>query len=554
MHISSALLASAAMLVVATAAQAQTSSPPIAQVPGPVTSSPSTPFGDPARPLPPLPAPLPAPAPSAPTGPELLSIEAAPLPLPRSGDYRLPAPQQQDGEGRAAARSGQDGTGGLRLPAPLARPLDISAQNDPVLALGRSAGASETFRAAVAAAVDRNPALGEAEAAADEAAAVRQEARSGLFPTADLNVTSYDTVSRAFSNDINNIIERSRPRSRTDAQLAINQTLIDFGATSNRISAGSSRMRAAAATIDDTAAQIALRTIAAWYDIFTYRALLEVGRVYQRSQEARRADIAQRIDLGANAQVDVARLNSSLAGLQTRLARFERAAASAEAQFTQLTGRPAPAGLARAPFLGEVPASLEEARAAASDVPAVRGAAEQASAARSDARATRRDSLPYISAGIDAGRYGVLENDRDYDVRARITFRQRLGGAFDARISQANARAEGAQARAMRVNEEAARDAAIAWSDLQALNRQTESLEQSYLAARQSRDAIEARFKVSRGTLFDVIDSNDAYFGAAAAYIESLADRDAAHYVLLARTGRLLDALRISSAYQQARK
>lgn len=550
MHITRLLLASTAMILVAPIAGAQTSSAPVAQVPPPVSSSPSTPFGAPVRPLSPLPAPAPSPtSPSTSAVPELPSIEAAPLPLP--SEYRLPRQTTPTGPRRDTRG---DPANGLQLPAPLARPLEVSSRDDAVLALGRAAGSPEVFRTSVAAAVDRNPALGEAEAAAEEAAAVRQEARAGLFPTADLNATSFDTISRDFSNDPNNIIERSRPRSRTDVQLAVNQTLFDFGATSNRIQSGSSRIRAAAASIDDTASQIALRTIAAWYDIFTYRSLLAIGRVYQRSQEERRGDFAQRIDLGANAQVDVARINSSLAGLQTRLARFERSLANAEAQFTQLTGRPAPTDLTRAPFLGNLPGTLEDARMAAMDVPAVRSASEQASAARTDAKAVRKDNLPYISAGIDAGRYGVFENPRDYDVRARITIRQRLGGAYDAREAQASARAEGALARSMRVGEEAARDAAIAWSDLQALNRQTASLEQSYLAARQSRDAIEARFKVSRGTLFDVIDANDAYFGAAAVYIESLADRDAAHYVLLARTGRLLDALNISSAYQQARR
>jgi adhesin transport system outer membrane protein len=561
-HITRLFFASTAMLV-AQAAGAQigsppTSSAPVAQVPGPVTSSPSTPFGLSDRPPPPqLPTPLPSPTPSS-AAPELRSIEAAPLPLP--SEYRLSprATSKTPGKTLGNTRTGdetQDGAGnGLQLPAPMSRPLEISGQNDAVLALGNVVGSPQIFRTAVAAAVDRNPALGEAEAFADEAAAARREARAGLFPTADLNATSFDTVSRAFSNDPNNIIERSRPRSRTDVQLSVNQTLFDFGATSNRIASGTSRIRAAAASIDDTASQIALRTIAAWYDIFTYRSLLAIGRVYQRNQEERRGDFTKRIDGGVNAQVDVARINSSLAGLQTRLARYERAVANAEAQFTQLTGRPAPSDLSRAPFLGKLPTTLDDARIAAIDVPAVRSAVEQAAASRTDAKASRRDNLPYVSAGIDAGRYGVLENPRDYDVRARITIRQRVGGAYDARQAQVAARANGALARSARIGEEAARDAAIAWTDLQALNRQTVSLEQSYLAARQSRDAIEVRFKFSRGTLFDVIDANDAYFGAAAAYVESLADRDTGHYVLLARTGRLLDALGINSAYLQARK
>ncbi|VXC47409.1 TolC family protein [Sphingomonas sp. AX6] len=522
---------------------AQDAGQPRASVPGPVTSSPSSPFG----PTPPSESPLP-PMPTTTGGlddaaPVLPSIEGEALPLPERSVQDAAAPVAEPRQGPGSPSS---------LAAPLSQPLQISGIGDPVLELGRAGSSAQAFRLAVAAAVDRNPALGEAEAAAEEAKAIRGEAREGLFPSAELNVTSYNTISRAFSNDIDNIIERSRPRARTDAQLAVNQTLFDFGATFSRIAAGGARMRAAAAAIDDTASQIALRTIAAWYDIYTYRALLRISADYQTNQSRWQGEFAQRVDQGVNAQVDVARIDSSLASLNTRVARYERAVANAEAQFAQLTGQAAPAQLMRAPFLGDLPATQATARAAAIDVPAVRSASEQADAATRDAQALRRGVLPNISAGIDAGRYGVFETERDYDVRARITLSQRLGGGTTSRVKQATARATGASARARRVEEEAARDAAIAWSDLQALNRQTESLEQGYLSARQSRDAVEARFRISRGTLFDVINANDAYFGAAAAYIESLADRDAAHYVLLARTGRLLTALEIDSAYRQA--
>ena len=53
------------------------------------------------------------------------------------------------------------------------------------------------------------------------------------------------------------------------------------------------------------------------------------------------------------------------------------------------------------------------------------------------------------------------------------------------------------------------------------------------------------RFLVARGTLFDVLAAEDAYFETAAAYIQALSELDAARYVLLSRTGKLLDALDI---------
>jgi len=528
MHITPALLASAAALSIVGAAAAQTTgSAPVAQVPGPVTSAPSSPFGAPAPQLPALPAQVPPPpaSPSTPAGPALPSIEGRALPLPST----LTTPRAPDITRRRDTTPLLGTQGGTALPAPVERPLTVDDASDPVLQIGRESGGAVPFRDAIAAAVERNPALAEAEASEVEARAARAEARAGLFPTADVNVTGYTTVDRDFGVALDNIIERSRPRERTDAQLAVNQTLVDFGATSTRISAASARLRSAAANIDDAAVQIALRTIGAWYDVFTYRTLLAVGRTYQAGQASRRRDFERRVAEGASAQVEVSRLDSSLANLRTRLARYERSVANAEARYAQLTGRPAPATLQRAPFLGQLPPTADDARAAA------------------------RDMLPNISTGIDAGRYGLFER-RDYDVRARLSLRMRLGGAQGARLDQIRARANGVAARSSRVREETARDAAIAWADVQALGEQTAALERSYVAARLSRDTIEERFRVSRGTLFDVIDANDAYFGAAAAYVESLADRDAAHYVLLARTGRLLPALQITSAYDRDRR
>ena len=115
----------------------------------------------------------------------------------------------------------------------------------------------------------------------------------------------------------------------------------------------------------------------------------------------------------------------------------------------------------------------------------------------------------------------------------------------DARAEQAEARARGADARATRIREEAGRDAAIAWSDVRALEQQLEALEIAYIASRRSRDVIVERFRVARGTVFDVVAAEDAYFESATAYIQALSELDAARYVLLSRIGRLLDVLRI---------
>ena len=433
------------------------------------------------------------------------------------------------------------------LPAPTGRPLDIDFSTDPILRLRREQLAFETFRDAIAFAVEHHPGIEEAAAAEDEAMGVLREVRSAQRPTVDVSVTSYRIISRDFSNDPNNIIERSRPEQRTDAIVSAQQTIFDFGATARRASAAGARLRAAGAELEQSADAIALNAIGAWYDVFGNRALVALTEAFLESQRDLRAAVEIRIREGVSAEGDLPRVDSYIAQAETRLARFRRLLATAEARFTELTGAPPPADLLRAPAPAVPVTNRDEARLAAQDAPAVRSARAIADATRQEARAARADRLPSLSAGVDAGRYGVFENDRDYDIRGRVALRWRPLGPADPRADQAVARARSADARATRISEEAERDAAIAFSDVRALEQQLEALEEAYVASRRSRDVIAERFRAARGTLFDVVAAEDAYFEAATSYIQALTELDAARYILLSRTGRLLEVLQIDT-------
>ncbi|PTQ12354.1 agglutination protein [Sphingomonas oleivorans] len=431
------------------------------------------------------------------------------------------------------------------LPPPSRDPLAIDPSRDMILALGRSSGSAQQFRDAIAEAVRRHPAIDESFAGAREAAAGRRAARQTMYPSIDTTLSTYRVLSREFSDDPNNIIERSRAKTRTDAILSVQQTLVDFGAASSRVAAASARIRAANAEIDNTADGIALRAIGAWYDVFAFNALVRLAEAFVESQRQLRQAVEQRIAQGVSAPGDIARVDSYIASASTRLAGYRRSRAEAEARFQELFGLPAPPGLMRASTLPAIEGE-RMAQGPEPSIPAVRVAEALAEAARREARAIRAETAPLLAAGIDAGRYGVFETDRDYDIRARLTLRMRLFGGIDPQADEARARAEAAEARAFRVREEAARDAAIAASDVDALERQLVAVEENYLASRRSRDVLQERFRVARGTLFDVLATEDDYFETAATYIRAVADLDTARYVLLSRTGRLLAALSIA--------
>jgi adhesin transport system outer membrane protein len=431
------------------------------------------------------------------------------------------------------------------LPPPSTDPMKIDFASDPVLRLSRSQASPEFFRSTIDAAVERHPSTQEAAALTSEARYVVDEANERRRPSLDMSVTSYKVIARKFSNDPQNIIERSRPDQRTDATLSVSQTIFDFGAGADRVLAAGARLRAAAADAEANADQIALSSIAAWYDLFAYRALVGLTEDFVRNQEELRAAVEERIRQGVSAPGDTARVESYLASAQTRLAGFRRQLANAEARYTELVGTPPPANLQRAPVATLPNISRDAASLKAMSGPQARSAQAQADSAHQEARATKADRFPQIGVGIDAGRYGVFENATDYDIRGRITMRQRLFGGTEARLAEAQARARSADARASRIRDEAARDASIAWSDVQALEEQLRAMEASYIASRRSRDVLVERFINARGNLFDVVAAEDSYFETATAYIRALSELDAARYVLLSKTGGLLAELGI---------
>lgn len=499
------------------------------------------------RPIQPVtPAPLPTPAPSGPpvvSAPSTIqNVRSAPVTIqPVRGSLTTPGEMQaQTIPGREARDGG--------LPAPTRDPLSIDPAKDPVLRLALPSADPQAFHGAIRAAVERNPNNAEAEARRDEAVASRNEAVATRFPTVDLSFSYFRVIDRDFSNDPQNVLERSRPAFRTDSLVRVQQPIIDFGTSRNRIRAGNTRIAAGTAQIDDTAQQIALRGIASWYQVYGYRALVRLSENFVESQSALKGAIDDRVRQGYAAPGDVAQVESYIAAAQAQLANYRRQLASAEAQFATLTGAPAPADLGRAPVFETARVSQELAQADAETIPSVRAAKLAAEAARYDVKSVKADALPGVTVGVDAGRYGVFENARDYDIRGSVVLSQRLFGGAVQRINQFQARARSAEAVYDRVRQEAVRDAAIAWADVQALEAQEAATRDNYIATRRSRDVLAERFRVARGTLFDLLATETNYFNVAARYVETVTELDIARYSLLARRGKLLDALGIPTA------
>jgi outer membrane protein, adhesin transport system len=439
-----------------------------------------------------------------------------------------------------------------RLPDPDRAPLSVSDDTDPILAIAEAVADEAAFHQAIGEALKASPVLAEGQAEGEAAWAAKRAAEAAQFPRIDLALSGNKAIAREFSNDPDNVLERARGSGRIDATASLEQILVDFGASRLRINAAIERLDAAEAEYDRKSESIALRAVGAWYDLFAYGHLTELAQNFIVQNEQLRSAVEFRISQGVAAPVERARIDSAIASAKLRLAQYQREYQNARARFKELFGIEPPARIVRAPApLLERLSDDALAERAGGSTP-VRAAQAAARAAKAESDAARADTQPNITAGIDAGRFGLYEpGRRDYDVRARVTLRYRLFGPGDARADEARARANAADARAQSVQLEAEREARIAWADVGAMDDMLAAYHDDYVASRITRDAVSERFRVSRGTLFDALDAEDRLFSAAANYIRAISERDAATFVALARSGDLLRVLDIAPADQR---
>ncbi len=382
-------------------------------------------------------------------------------------------------------------------------------------------------------ALDALPVVNEGREGVNVAAAQTTQARSRLFPTLGVDAITADTIARDFQRP-STIFESLIPRRRTDITGSINQLLVDWGATSARIRSGQLAEDAAEANLDQARLDAAVALIGAWHEAIGARHALDLGEAHV----ARLAQIAEaqraRTAAGADSAADQARAMAAAAQAQARVADLRRRSTAARARIAELFGADPPAP-ARAPLPPDDPTVV--------DLPEYRAAIADADSRRSAARAAGSDRMPRFDARLAGSSYDLLRAGRpDYDVRATINMTARFstGGAEAARVSELNASARRARYLSQRIALENARERAEAEAQLQALDEALPVQASAFADAVRARDLFAARFQASRGTLFDLLQSEQQQFESGLALVEAELRFDVARWLLLARRGTLL--------------
>lgn len=417
-----------------------------------------------------------------------------------------------------------------------------------------STAMAQTLNEAVNQALQHNPEVVSAVKGAETVSHEVREARSGYYPSVDLELGT------GWENS-NNVTTRSRPGRgngdkpsrdlwRNESRISATQMLYDGRQTKSRVEVQEARLLSAGNHLEETKEIIALRAIDAYLDVLRATENVALAEANLKKHADYVKQISSRAESGASNRADVRQAEGRYSLAQANLLEFQREQQDAEAFFKQIVGEmPADLVPSKAPH-DSLPVSFDTAleRALANN-PAILSDLANIEAAKSGVKEVKSAFRPRITAELSHSRNVNLDGSKgtNNDTLAMIRLRQNLyrGGADVARkkakkseVAENEARLENTK----RVIEEELRKA---WHALQSSRLRMVPLSQHVVSAEQTRDAYKKQFDLGQRSLLDLLDAEIEVFNAKVNLVDEKFTHDFAAYGILANAGDLTERFTI---------
>ncbi|MFP5409172.1 MAG: TolC family protein, partial [Gammaproteobacteria bacterium] len=211
-----------------------------------------------------------------------------------------------------------------------------------------------------------------------------------------------------------------------------------------------------------------------------------------------------------------------------------------------------PAGEMIAPALLDqgIPPDVEAAlKLAYQGSPAFNAAIENVRAVQAEARGRKSNFHPRIdlraSTDVSYNQEGIPGRRDDQVIELVLNYNLFKGGSDRAQARQYAEQLAQTQELRDKVCRDTRQTLSIAYNDIQNLGRQLGFLDQHQLAIEKAREAYRKQFDIGQRTLLDLLDTENEYFQARRAYVNTTHDHAIAHARTLAGMGTLLSALEV---------
>jgi outer membrane protein len=331
------------------------------------------------------------------------------------------------------------------------------------------------------------------------------------------------------------------------AGLTATQTLLNGFQTANRTRQAEGLVFASRETLRSTEQTVLLNAATAYMNLLQTAALLELQRSNVNVLEVTLRQTRDRFTAGEVTRTDVAQAESSLAAGRSQLSLAESNYVTAQAQYQQVIGVPAPTRQAPATPVDRLsPRTLDGAIARGrGEHPTILTAMYNVDAAVSQVKIAEGALAPTLAAvGSVQKSFGSTQSlavieSLSASVAAQLTVPIYQGGAEYSTIRQSK---ETLGQR--RLDLDTARDlvqstVTQAWGQLEAAKAQINATQAQVTAAEVALNGVREEARVGQRTTLDVLNAQQALVNARSALVTAQRDRVVASYTVLAAVGSL---------------
>jgi outer membrane protein, adhesin transport system len=433
-------------------------------------------------------------------------------------------------------------------PAPLPKPARlktalVKAQGATII---RGSGASglearEALAESVQAALTANPEVQIAKAREDDARYGVNEARAAYLPRVDISASTGPEYTVPDGNS--GVYER-----RGDATITSRQLLWDFGLTLNDIRRARKVFEAASEATRERVEDISFQIATSFVGVLQRQRLVELTQDNVKAHEKILRIVSTQKELGLSTGADVSRVDAQLSRIQSTLLDRQSELEQAKETFRRLTGR-LPGSLMEPPLPDAVLPMDADAAAAliAERNPKLKQVIASRASIERQLSSNNANFLPRVELEVQGNYKNDVQGNtnRNMDARALVQMRYNLfnGGADKAVSNRLKARIREQDFEVERVKREVEQDIRSDFSALRASRDKVSRINSEVESAAKVVELYLEQFKTSKRSAFDLLESQQALFGARSTQIGNQYQAMLSGYRVLQKLGLLFTTI-----------